>query len=52
MGKQLPVWVNGIDGHIKVEFFDDHIIVTPETISQECKRFAFGRMEFRPKNNE
>ena len=52
MGKQLPVWVNGIDGHIKVEFFDDHIIVTPETISQECKRLAFGRMEFRPKNNE
>ena len=51
-GKQLPVWVNGIDGHIKVEFFDDHIIVTPETISQECKRHAFGRMEFRPKNNE
>jgi len=51
-GKQLPVWVNGIDGHIKVEFFDDHIIVTPETISQECKRLAFGRMEFRPKNNE
>ena len=51
-GKQLPVWVNGIDGHIKVEFFDDHIIVTPEKISQECKRHAFGRMEFRPKNNE
>jgi competence protein ComEC len=50
--KQLPVWVNGIDGHIKVDFFDDHIVVTPEIRSEECKLHAFGRTEIRLKNNE
>jgi hypothetical protein len=44
---RLPVWVNGIDGHIKVDFFDDHIVVTPEIQSDECKLHAFGRMEIR-----
>ena len=50
--KQLPVWVNGIDGNIKVDFFDDHIIVTPEIHSEECKLHAFGRTEIWLKNNE
>ena len=50
--KQLPVWINGIDGNIKVDFFDDRIVITPEIDSKECKRFAFGRMEVWLKNNE
>jgi competence protein ComEC len=50
--KQLPVWINGIDGNIKVDFFDDHIVVTPEIDSQECKLRAFGRMEIWLENNE
>ena len=50
--KQLPVWINGIDGNIKVNFFDDHIVITPEIDSEECKLHAFGRMEIWLKNNE
>jgi competence protein ComEC len=50
--KQLPVWINGIDGNIKVNFFDDHIVITPEIDSEECKLHAFGRMEIWFKNNE
>ncbi len=50
--KQLPVWINGIDGNIKVDFFDDHIVITPEIVSEECKLHAFGRMEIWLKNNE
>jgi len=50
--KQLPVWINGIDGNIKVDFFDDHIVVTPEIDSKECKKYAFGRMEIWLKNKE
>ena len=50
--KQLPVWINGIDGNIKVNFFDDHIVITPEIDSEECKLHAFGRMEVWLKNNE
>jgi len=50
--KQLPVWINGIDGNIKVDFFDDRIVVTPEFDSDECKLRAFGRMEIWLKNNE
>jgi len=50
--KQLPVWINGIDGTIKVDFFDDHIVITPEFDSGECKQYAFGRMKIRLKNNE
>ena len=42
---KLPVWVNGIDGNIKVDFFDDHIVVTPEIYSEECKLYAFSRTE-------
>ena len=50
--KQLPVWINGIDGNIKVDFFDDRIVITPEIDSKECKLHAFGRMEVWLKNNE
>ena len=50
--KQLPVWINGIDGNIKVDFFDDRIVITPEIDSKECKLHAFGRMEIWLKNNE
>ena len=50
--KQLPVWINGIDGNIKVDFFDDRIVITPEFDSKECKLHAFGRMEIWLKNNE
>jgi len=50
--KQLPVWINGLDGNIKVDFFDDHIVVTPEIDSKECKKYAFGRMEIWLKNKE
>ena len=50
--KQLPVWINGIDGNIKVDFFDDRIVITPEIESKECKLHAFGRMEVWLKNNE
>jgi len=50
--KQLPVWVNGIDGNIKVDFFDDHIVVTPEIESEECKLHAVGRTEIRLEENE
>ena len=50
--KQLPVWINGIDGNIKVDFFDDRIVISPEIDSKECKLHAFGRMEVWLKNNE
>ena len=50
--KQLPVWINGIDGNIKVDFFDDRIVITPEIDSKECKLHAFGRMEVWLKTNE
>ena len=43
--KKLPVWVNGIDGHVRVDFFREHIVVTPEHDSAECKLRAFGKME-------
>ncbi|HCY13982.1 MAG TPA: hypothetical protein DG414_09115 [Gammaproteobacteria bacterium] len=43
--KKLPVWVNGIDGHVRVDFFRDRIVVTPEHDSAECKLRAFGKME-------
>jgi len=50
--KKLPVWINGIDGNIKVDFFDDRIVITPEIDSKECKLHAFGRMEVWLKTNE
>ena len=43
--KMLPVWVNGIDGHVRVDFFNDHIVVTPEINSAECKLRRFGTLE-------
>jgi len=49
--KKLPVWINGIDGNIMVDFFDDRIVITPEIDSKECKLHAFGRMEIWLKNN-
>ena len=49
--KKLPVWVNGIDGNIQVDFFDERIVVTPEFYSQECKLRTFGRMEIWPEDN-
>jgi len=42
---QIPVWINGIDGNIMVEFFNDRLVVTPEIDSKECKRQGFGRIE-------
>lgn len=44
--QKLPVWVNGIDGNVRIDFFNDHVSVTPEHNSPDCKLRAFGAMDF------
>ncbi len=44
--KELPVWVNGIDGHIRIDFFEDHAVITPEHDDADCRSKAFGRLKF------
>jgi len=44
--QKLPVWVNGIDGNVRIDFFNDHVSVTPEYNSPDCKLRAFGAMDF------
>ena len=42
----LPVWVNGINGHVQVTFYKDKTVIVPEQIAGECKIKAFGRIEW------
>ncbi len=44
--RRVPVWVNGIDGNVRIDFFNDHVSVTPEHNSPDCKLRAFGAMDF------
>ena len=44
--KDVPVWVNGINGHVKVTFYKEKTVISPEHISGECKKEAFGRVEW------
>lgn len=45
--KGIPVWVNGINGHIQVKFYKKKTVISPEYISGECKKEAFGQIEWR-----
>jgi competence protein ComEC len=47
--KKIPVWVNGLNGHVKIVFEKSRTIVTPERVNGDCKLKAFGEVTI---NNE
>jgi competence protein ComEC len=44
IARKVPTWVNGINGHIKVEFKRDETVITPERVDGKCKLKEFGKM--------
>lgn len=42
--RKIPTWVNGINGHVKVEFKPDETVISPEKIDGKCKLRAFGQL--------
>ena len=44
--KGIPIWVNGINGDVSVTFNKDKIVFLPEVVSGECKKEAFGSVEW------
>ena len=45
--KNIPIWINGVNGHIVVDFYGNKVIFSPEIVSGECKNKAFGRVEWK-----
>jgi len=39
---QLPTWVNGIDGNVRVEFYEGFAKVIPQFTVPDCRSKAFG----------
>jgi beta-lactamase superfamily II metal-dependent hydrolase len=37
MSRKLPTWINGIHGHVKVEFKRDEAVISPEREDGKCK---------------
>jgi len=37
MSRKLPTWINGIHGHVKVEFKRDETVISPERADGKCK---------------
>ena len=48
--KKIPTWVNGINGHIEVNFRDSEATITPEIVSQKCQFKAFAAQTFSKAN--
>ena len=44
IAKGIPTWVNGINGTIRVDFFNNKTVISPEITSGECKAKAFGKI--------
>jgi len=42
--RQIPTWVNGINGNIVVEWKREEVTVIPEITNGECKFKAFGKL--------
>jgi competence protein ComEC len=37
ISKKLPTWVNGLHGHVKVEFYREEILISPERADGKCE---------------
>lgn len=42
--RKVPTWVNGINGHVMVEFKRDETVIVPERANGKCKLEKFGTM--------
>lgn len=45
--REVPTWVNGINGHVKIDFKADEIDISPENVDGKCKFREFGRILIR-----
>jgi len=44
MKKKIPVWINGTNGTIRVDFGLKQTIITPERVNKACKLQAYGKL--------
>ncbi|MGI9316216.1 MAG: ComEC/Rec2 family competence protein [bacterium] len=45
--KQLPTWVTGSNGHIRVVWRPGQVLVAPQHVDERCKLKAFGNVQIK-----
>ena len=47
VGKRLPTWVTGSNGHIRVIWRPGQVLISPQRVDGRCKLRAFGSIQLR-----